>query len=127
MTCRQELDLKVGVAFTRFQTKYFQGKYGDLDASVVSYGPCQTPTLGFCVERHDAIVNFKPENFWRLVPIAHRAGGVNMQFDWDRGRVFDETMARLLHQQVSKSKIAKVIRVHTSHEVKPRPMALNTV
>ncbi|CAM39725.2 putative DNA topoisomerase III [Leishmania braziliensis MHOM/BR/75/M2904] len=127
VTCRQELDLKVGVAFTRFQTKYFQGKYGDLDASVVSYGPCQTPTLGFCVQRHDEILNFKPENFWRLVPVASRSGAV-LQFDWDRGRVFDETMARLILQRITKNgKVATVTNMSVSSDTRPRPTGLNTV
>ncbi|KPI89465.1 putative DNA topoisomerase III [Leptomonas seymouri] len=127
VTCRQELDLKVGVAFTRFQTKYFQGKYGDLDASVISYGPCQTPTLGFCVQRHDEILNFKPENFWRLVPVASR-NGVLLQFDWERGRVFDETMGRLLLQKVTKNgKVATVTSVSVGSDTRPRPTGLNTV
>lgn len=127
VTCRQELDLKVGVAFTRFQTKYFQGKYGDLDASVISYGPCQTPTLGFCVQRHDEILNFKPENFWRLVPVASRSGAL-LQFDWDRGRVFDETMGRLLLQKVTKAgKVATVTNVAVGNDTRARPTGLNTV
>lgn len=126
VTCRQELDLKVGVAFTRFQTKYFQGKYSDLDASVVSYGPCQTPTLGFCVQRHDEILNFKPENFWRLVPVANRQG-INLQFEWERGRLFDECMARFLLQNLNKNKTGKVVHVSISKESRVRPLALNTV
>jgi len=65
---RQELDLKVGVAFTRLLTYNFlkaaQAKFPRNDLKVLSYGPCQTPTLWFCVERHKEIQKFKRETFW---------------------------------------------------------------
>lgn len=51
-----------------------QGKYGNLDASVVSYGPCQTPTLNFCVERHQRIMAFQPEPYWTLKPLCTKNG-----------------------------------------------------
>lgn len=34
---RQELDLRIGCAFTRFQTKYFQGNYKNLYEYLISY------------------------------------------------------------------------------------------
>lgn len=48
------------------QCSYSQGKYGDLDASLVSYGPCQTPTLQFCVQRYDDIQAFQPETYYTV-------------------------------------------------------------
>ena len=62
---RSELDLRLGAAFTRFQTLLMQSKYSDV-GGVVSYGSCQLPTLGFVADRQDRIDNFVAENFWSL-------------------------------------------------------------
>ena len=66
---RSEHDLRVGAAFTRFQTLLLQknfDEFADGSQGVVSYGPCQFPTLGFVVERWARIETFVPENFWYL-------------------------------------------------------------
>jgi DNA topoisomerase-3 len=36
-------------------------------AGVLSYGPCQFPTLGFIVDRYKQIKEFVPEKFWSIV------------------------------------------------------------
>jgi DNA topoisomerase-3 len=92
---RQELDLKVGVAFTRFQTRFFQGKYGNLDSAVISYGPCQTPTLSFCVQRHDLIQRFTPETFWSLA-VSIKKEDVPIKLTWDRAKLFDKHVTTML-------------------------------
>lgn len=96
---RQELDLRVGCAFTRFQTKYFQGRYGNLDCTLVSFGPCQTPTLGFCVQRQDEILTFKPESYWYIQVTA-----CNPEFtlEWARGRLFKREIGMLFLNKIKK-------------------------
>jgi DNA topoisomerase-3 len=98
---RQELDLKVGVAFTRFQTRFFQGKYGNLDSAVISYGPCQTPTLTFCVQRHDLIQRFTPETFWTLAVTVTKSNAP-IKLTWERGRLFDKHVTTMLLNTLQK-------------------------
>ncbi|XP_058978368.1 DNA topoisomerase 3-beta-like [Musca domestica] len=121
---RQELDLRIGCAFTRFQTKFFQGRYGDLDSSLISYGPCQTPTLGFCVKRHDDIQTFKPESFWNL---QLTAGQPEFSFEWNRGRVFKKDIATMLLNLVKNQKEGLIESVSSKEQSRVRPQALNTV
>jgi DNA topoisomerase III len=124
---RQELDLKVGVAFSRFQTRYFQGRYGDLDSAVLSYGPCQTPTLGFCVQRHVEIETFKPEPYWVLELGIMKRGRV-LKALWDSGRSFQQSKVELLKQRVVETNaVAEVQNVVLKEAKQARPIALNTV
>lgn len=104
---RQEIDLRIGCAFTRFQTKFFQGHYGDLDSSLISYGPCQTPTLGFCVQRADEIANFVPETYWVLQVTV---GNPSVNLDWSRGRVFNREIANMFLNMLKKYKEAMYVQ-----------------
>uniref|UniRef100_A0A182V738 DNA topoisomerase n=1 Tax=Anopheles merus TaxID=30066 RepID=A0A182V738_ANOME len=122
---RQELDLRIGCAFTRFQTKFFQGKYADLDASLISYGPCQTPTLGFCVQRHDEIQTFKPETFWYVQVSVGESPEIKLE--WHRVRVFEKEIACIYLNKVKEQKEAIVEAVSSKEQVRGRPQALNTV
>ena len=65
---RMELDLRIGAAFTRFQTMRFQKAFPtNLADKMISYGSCQFPTLGFVVERYKARESFIPEPFWKII------------------------------------------------------------
>lgn len=64
---RSELDLRIGAAFTRYQTLRYQRLFPALIATkLVSYGSCQIPTLGFVTERFKENENFIPQKFWKL-------------------------------------------------------------
>lgn len=127
---RQELDLKVGVAMSRHFTTYFHGKYGDLDSSLVSYGPCQTPTLAFCVNRHDEIQTFKSEPYWVVRVQAEPpggSGGAALDLEWERSRVFDREAADVLLHLVSADGTLACVRSTEGHSKRPRPQPMNTV
>ncbi|CAE8726676.1 unnamed protein product, partial [Polarella glacialis] len=94
---RQELDLRVGIAFSRLQTMYFRKHFGNqLGKQMVTYGPCQIPTLWFCVKRHVEIDAFEPQSYWHLNATFSLSGGVPLQARSDAGAIWDSTEARQL-------------------------------
>lgn len=143
---RQEIDLKIGVVFTRFQSKHFQNNYGNLESNLISFGPCQTPTLGFCVKRHDEIQTFIPEPYWVIhikIPPSkqqHNSGTAIgsssltslpnqqlLELEWDRGRIFHKEVALMFHKMLLACKTANIISLDTTEKKRPRPTPLNTV
>lgn len=126
---RREIDLKVGVAFTRYQTTTFHFRYANLDAHLISYGPCQTPTLGFVVDRYDEIQRFRPTAYFKLVAHILR-NGVKTKLKWQRNRVMKDRTVCLGHlakMNQQGAAWATVKDVKTSTSKLPRPVPLNTV
>lgn len=100
---------------------------GDLDASLISYGPCQTPTLGFCVQRHDTIQTFKSEPYWVVQVTVKSKDGIEAILDWQRVRCFDKEIANVFLQRIKESTGANVVSVTSKEKYKGRPLPLNTV
>ncbi|KAH8096440.1 DNA topoisomerase type I [Aureococcus anophagefferens] len=123
---RQELDLRVGVAFTRFTTRHFQSKYAGLDARTLSYGPCQTPTLGFVVRREDEIATFEPEPYW-FPDAALEVDGAFADATWARGRCFDRSVAAALCRGAAAAGVATVVESTAGTSTKAPPLPFNTV
>lgn len=61
---------------------------------VLSYGPCQFPTLGFIVERFKEIKSFVSKDFWYIKMIASKreANGQELSCEpkWARDHLFVE-------------------------------------
>lgn len=105
VAARQEIDLRSGAAFTRLLTGRIQNRFSDNVASaseskLVSYGPCQFPTLGLVVDRYLTIRNFVRVPFYVIdlaLAAAAPATGV-VSFTWSRGRIFDQYVASVLYE-----------------------------
>ena len=143
---RMQLDLRVGAAFTRFQSLRLQQRFDQFNGGnkkVISYGPCQFPTLGFVVERWARIETFVPENFWTIemsitvpddtsntIPNSNSnvsRAGRTLKMTWKRGRLYDRTLALSLYAQCLEYGLATVVEVQGRAKNKWRPLPLATV
>ncbi|MED6216586.1 DNA topoisomerase 3-alpha [Stylosanthes scabra] len=128
---RQEIDLRIGASFTRFQTMLMKDAFiidtapGDRNL-VLSYGPCQFPTLGFVVERYWEIQAHEPEEFW-TINCSHRSDEGLANFNWMRGHLFDYTCAVVIYEMCIEEPTATVTDVKQQEKLKYPPHPLNTI
>ena len=129
---RAEIDLRSGAAFTRFQTNLLRDSINMPDGqNVISYGPCQFPTLGFIVDRWLAIKAFTPQDFWSIKCQCTdpNAASVSVDFAWQRdsGRVYDRQIGAILLSQCLNAGVGKVVKADGRRKSKCAPVPLATV
>jgi DNA topoisomerase III len=124
---RQELDLRIGAAFTRFQTLRLQRLFGFDSKQVISYGSCQFPTLGFIVERYQQRENFIREVFWKITVEHQLETGQSCEFSWERHRLFEHQPCLMIYDMIMDEPLAKVMDIKSKSKSKWRPVALDTV
>lgn len=128
---RTILDLRIGAAFTRMQTLTLQQRLPQFrDAGVVSYGPCQFPTLGFVVARYKQVKSFTPEDFWYiLLSLDREIGGAKNKVDfiWRRGHLFAFDVVAEIYEDIVGSRRARVMKVTKKNVKKWKPLPLTTV
>ena len=123
---RQVIDLKIGVSFTRFLTSSILPALSDLDESftMLSYGPCQTPTLWFCVNRQNEIKNFVSTPYYKLF--------VEIEINGNRYKLYyDKKFQKKIElndiiSNIKKLKEVKVKEIITEQNTKTPPVGLNT-
>ncbi|KAI5479873.1 DNA topoisomerase III [Pseudohyphozyma bogoriensis] len=123
---RMILDLRVGAALTRTQTLSLQPRFQALADKIISYGPCQFPTLGFVVDQYERVESFIPEQFW-YIHVTLERDDMNVAFSWRRGRLFDQQVVETLFGLCEDEPEATVVRQQTKPTQKWKPLPLTTV
>ncbi|KAH9257074.1 hypothetical protein BASA81_004895 [Batrachochytrium salamandrivorans] len=123
VNARQEIDLRLGAVFTRFQTLTLRNAIPQLGERIVSFGPCQFPTLGFIVARYEAILAFQSERFWQ-VKLCYND---QFHFTWHRHRLFDQCSAVTCYQVLCAHPECTVEQVTRRPTSKRAPIPLATV
>ena len=119
---RSEIDLRIGAAFTRWLTLRFGGP-----GRLVSFGPCQFPTLGFVVARYLQISQFVAESFFYLKLSVKISQSATLELQWERVRLFDEVSVGVLYDLIATQRRVYVDKFSVSPTIHKRPIPLNTL
>ena len=123
---RLELDLRIGASFTRLQTLHIQQRFPQFKGKVISYGPCQFPTLGFVVDQYLRMKNFISEPFWSMDCVLEKEKK-QVNLSWSNGPVYDQLSCLLLYVGCTQQMDGVITSVIASPTSKWQPLPLRTV
>ncbi|HDD40612.1 MAG TPA: type IA DNA topoisomerase [Nitrososphaeria archaeon] len=119
---RRDFDLITGAAFTRLLT--LSTRKAGARVRVLSWGSCQAPTLYFVVQREKAILNFKPEKFWRIIALLENEKGEKF---WAFSEKFSvKEKAEKAYRSIKREKVAIVERYEENSKRISRPLPIRT-
>uniref|UniRef100_A0AC35GDF6 DNA topoisomerase n=1 Tax=Panagrolaimus sp. PS1159 TaxID=55785 RepID=A0AC35GDF6_9BILA len=121
---KHDLDLRVGVPFSRYQTSLLRRAFPDRDIDHLSFGPCQTPCLSFCVEQQEKLESYVPTYTSHIV-IKLDLGRFDVEITSDP--IKNEREAQKIYQKLKNEQQCKVVSVERKTHIKDPPKALNTV
>jgi len=98
----------------------FKESVGDI--RLISFGPCQSPTLYFTVLRADEIAAFVPRRFWEV-----KACSAGLELKWAKGRTFDKATADKALAACRSAKGGQLKGVEERGKRLDAPLGLNTV
>jgi len=119
---RQRFDLIAGAAFTRLLT--LTARRYDRNVKLISWGPCQSPTLWFIVRRERERLNFKPKPFWTIKAVLESDKGE--RFEAESDRIWDKGRAEEIYAKASRAGEAVVKSFKESIKNISRPTPLRT-
>lgn len=93
---------------------------------MITFGPCQTPTLGFCVQRHDEKLNFKPKLQYFL-QLNFKVKDREISANYQSGAIQNETELNKIREAVFNTKDVEVLEFTEKEGIKARPEGLNTI
>ena len=129
---RIETDLRIGSAFTRFQTIKLKKLVEEIrptsesEKSFISYGPCQFPTLGFIVDAFVKNKVFTPEKFWYISTMVKKDDQI-CELKWFRKRLFCKLSVFSIYASILDNPVVKVIDLQKKPTRKQKPLPLATV